>query len=179
MDADFILIRRMKSGNDEAFDIFVHKYYAEILRYCSYHCTDIKYAEDITQETFLRFFENLSKYHYKNKTKNYLYTIAGNLCKNFNKKKKEIVIEEEQIEGKNELRERPMDAIINKLTIEWALMQLPDEFQQVIILHYIQGLKLKEIADMLQIGLPLVKYRLKKAKTKLQTIVREEGIYEY
>ena len=32
VDADFILIRKMKQGDDKAFDIFVHKYYGDILK---------------------------------------------------------------------------------------------------------------------------------------------------
>lgn len=38
MDTDFLLIRRMKRGDEAAFDIFVHKYYESILTYCCYHC---------------------------------------------------------------------------------------------------------------------------------------------
>lgn len=58
MDTDFLLIRRMKRGDEAAFDIFVHKYYESILTYCCYHCPDTSYAEDLTQEVFVRFFEN-------------------------------------------------------------------------------------------------------------------------
>ena len=39
------------------------------------------------------------------------------------------------------------------------------------ILYYFQELKLREIADTLQIGLPLVKYRLKQAKLKLAELL--------
>ena len=60
MDLDFLLIRRMKSGEEEAFDIFVRKYYQDVLAYCSYHCMDQWYAADLTQETFIRFFTALS-----------------------------------------------------------------------------------------------------------------------
>ena len=74
---DFLLIRKMKQGDDNAFDLFVHKYYQEILSYCYHHCFDQTYAEDFTQETFIRFFSKLPDYHYKGKTLNYLYTIAG------------------------------------------------------------------------------------------------------
>ena len=56
MDADFLLIKRMKQGDEAAFEVFVRKYYEEILNYCSYHCFDRTYAEDLTQETFVRFF---------------------------------------------------------------------------------------------------------------------------
>ena len=65
---DFLLIRKMKQGDDNAFDLFVHKYYQEILSYCHHHCFDKTYAEDLTQETFIRFFTRLPDYHYKGKT---------------------------------------------------------------------------------------------------------------
>lgn len=52
---DFILIRNMRSGDDEAFDAFIHKYYSDILLYCIYHCSDKENAKDLTQETFIRF----------------------------------------------------------------------------------------------------------------------------
>ena len=58
MDVDFLLIRKMKQGDDDAFEIFVRKYYSDILKYCSYHCFDTEYAEDLTQETFANFSQN-------------------------------------------------------------------------------------------------------------------------
>lgn len=178
MDSDFLLIRRMKQGEETAFDLFVHKYYKEVLTYCGYHCPDREYAEDITQETFVRFFTKLSNYHFKGKTKNYLYTIAGNLCKDYFKKIKEIPVKESELSSKIESAKRPMEDVLNKLTIEWALKQLPDEMREVVILYYFQELKLTEIADILHIGLPLVKYRLKQAKKQLEKLLQREGNYE-
>lgn len=52
----------MKQGDDNALDLFVRKYYQEILSYCHYHCSDKTYAEDLTQETFIRFFTKLPDY---------------------------------------------------------------------------------------------------------------------
>ena len=92
---DFLLILQMKQGNEKAFDKFVRKYYAEILSYCRYHCLDQAEAEDLTQETFLRFMENIASYHHIGKAKNYLYVIAGNLCKNHAKKWKAESVEQE------------------------------------------------------------------------------------
>ncbi|MHC1723877.1 MAG: RNA polymerase sigma factor [Aminipila sp.] len=178
MNADFLMIRKMKQGEEKAFDLFIHKYYKEILTYCNYHCSDNAYAEDLTQETFVRFFAKLSDYHYKGKTKNYLYTISGNLCRDFYKKKKEIPIEDMELSEKMKPEERQMSHVVNKLTIEWALKQLPNEFHEVLILYYFQELKLKEIADVLKISLPLVKYRLRQAKIQLEKLLGEGEIYE-
>ena len=176
MDADFLLIRKMKQGDEAAFDLFVHKYYKDILSYCSYHCPDKEYAEDITQETFVRFFTKLSRFHYRGKTKNYLYVIAGKLCKDYLKKIKETPIENMELKKGAEPNACQMEGVLNALAVEWALKQLPDELREVVMLHYFQELRLTEIAGILQIGLPLVKYRLKRAKVQLEGLLRREEI---
>ena len=66
------------------------------------------------------------------------------------------------------------DDILNKLAIQNALMELPDELREIVVLYYFQGLKLAEIADVLHIGLPLVKYRMKQAKIKLEDLLKED-----
>ena len=90
MDSDFFLILRIKSGDETAIKIIVEKYYLSILQYCKYHVSSQEDAEDRTQETFERFFYNLEKYKHQGKIINYLYVIAGNLCKDFYKKQEKI-----------------------------------------------------------------------------------------
>ena len=174
MDFDLLLIQKMKRGNENAFDLFVRKYYEEILKYCSYHCLDTSYAEDLTQETFLRFFEKLSDYRYMGKTRNYLYTIAGNLCRDYYRKTKESLPGEYPEDMQSSLHRSETEDILDKITIEAALNHLPQELREVIFLYYFQELKLAEIADILQIGLPLVKYRIRQAKMRLEKLLRGE-----
>jgi len=171
VDADVLLVIKMKRGEEEAFDRFVRKYYEEIWNYCRYHCFDSEYAKDLTQETFLRFFKNLPEYRCRGKTRNYLYTIAGNLCKNFYKKKKETPIEAEMIEQETSSLANPLRNLENSILIEVALKELSPQLRDVIILHYFQELKLSEVAEALNLGLPLVKYRLKSAKKKLEQLI--------
>lgn len=173
---DFLLIQKMKQGNEQAFDTFVRKYYNEILKYCSYHCYDIEYAEDLTQETFIKFFAKLSEYHFQGKTKNYLYTIAGNLCKNHYKKKKDIPVDDEELltyEMPND-----MEQILDKMFIDSAINSLPKELKEVIILYYLDELKITEIAEKLQISVSLTKYRLTNARKQLKFFGREEDTDE-
>ncbi len=172
---DFLLILKMKQGDEEALEKFVRKYYAQILQYCRYHCFDAAEAEDLTQETFLRFFGSLAAYQHMGKVRNYLYTIAGNLCKNFAKKKALCLVEQEVLDAVSN-SEDEMGRMETKVYVENALKQLSEEFREVIILYYFQECKLREIAEILQIGLPLVKYRLKRGKEELKRFMGKEDI---
>lgn len=163
MDKDFFLIWQMKNGDEEAMEGFVRQYYPVILQYCRYRVRDGEDAKDITQETFERFFGKLTDYRHMGKTVNYLYAIAGNLCRDFYRKETVLVMEELP-----EQEENPMEDIAEQIDIETAVAGLPDELSEVIILYYFQERKLREIAEILQIGLPLVKYRIKKAKERLE-----------
>ena len=70
----------------------------------------------------------------------------------------------------------PLDRVIDSHVLEQALRELPEEMRDVLILHYYQDLKLKEIAKIQEIGLPLVKYRIKAAKERLREILGEEEL---
>ncbi len=162
MDSDWILIFKMKQGSDAAWAQFIRKYYGDILKYCFFHCPDRDSAEDLTQEVFLKFFSALAGYQHVGKAKHYLYTIAGNLCRDQAARKRELLWET------GELAAEPADPLEDRLALEGALRRLPEEFREVILLHYYQDLKLTEIAAVLGIGLPLVKYRLKRGKELLR-----------
>lgn len=167
MQQDFLLVRKMKNGDEGAMDTFVRQYYAQILQYCSYHCADKAWAEDLTQETFERFFKRLADYHHHGKSLNYLYTIARNLCIDWGRKNSGPIVE--RIVETDET-----GRLDDKLLIEAALAKLSEELREVVILHYFQELSMREIAGILQIGIPLVKYRIKRAKELLQEFLGEE-----
>lgn len=168
MDEDSLLIRRMKNGDDQAIDIFVRKYYPVILRYCRLHISDPGYAEDMTQETFARFFRAFRQYQHYGKAANYLYVIAGNCCKDFCKKHSEI-----SLEDLPELADAGME---DQISVRFALSRLPEEFQEAAVLFFVQGLRQREIAKILGIGLPLVKYRVKRAKELLAAFLGKEKL---
>lgn len=64
MDADFLLIHKMKNGDEEAIEVFVKKYYSTIRNYCRLHTYTDCDAEDITQATFEHFFRSFRSYHH-------------------------------------------------------------------------------------------------------------------
>ena len=159
MDFEFLLMQKVKNGDMEAAEQFVRKFYPVIYQYCLLHVHDCNDAEDIAQDTFVRFFESIQMYQNCGKTKNYLYTIAGNIVKNYYKKKKELLLPELP-----EVAENHMDVIDIRMDIERAVDHLPEDLREVAILFFFQELKQKEIAELLNIKLSLVKYRIGKAK---------------
>ena len=68
-----------------------------------------------------------------------------------------------------------LEGLDDKMLIEAALAKISDELREVVILHYFQEFSMREIADIMQIGVPLVKYRIKKAKEQLRALIGENG----
>lgn len=169
MERDALLLRRVKNGDEDAIEEFVRKFYPIILRYCCLHAPERETAEDITQETFARFFRTLPQYRHYGKAANYLYVIAGNLCRDCYRHPAEY-----PLEGTEDSPSGGMDTADARLDVRRALAALPPELREISILCFYQELKQKEIAAVLGIGLPLVKYRIRRAKELLQKMLAEE-----
>ena len=92
LDVDFLFVQKMRMGDEKAFESFVKKYYPAILKYCQVHIKDYGYAEDMAQETFARFFRTFKQYKHYGKAVNYLYVIAANVCKDYHRKKQELLL---------------------------------------------------------------------------------------
>ena len=162
MDRDFLLVQKMRMGDEKAIEIFVEKYYPRILSYCQVHIGDHGYAEDMTQETFERFFRSLKQYRHYGKAANYLYVIAANTCHDYHRKHKEIATE-----TMPEQADTRADNAEERLDVQMAFKRLPEEVREVAVLYFLQEQKQKDIAVMLGIGLPLVKYRIRRARELL------------
>lgn len=138
----------------------IRKYYDEIFRYCWHHVGNKETAEDLCQDTFISFIEHYEDFRHIGKTKNYLYTIARNKCKDYYKKKVPLLLETlpEQVDK--------MDMEENVI-MRQMIMGLSVEFKEVITLRYLQNLKYADIAVILGISQSLAKYRVKKALAQL------------
>ena len=144
MDSDFFLIQKIKNGDDGAVENFVRKYYPKIFQYCLLHIRDRGDAEDLTQETFLKFFQSFERYQHRGKCSAFLYAIASNACRDYYRKAKEQYVEE--IPERAE-EDREMGTAEIRMDVE--------------------GMKQREIAKLMDIKLSLVKYRVTRAKKLL------------
>lgn len=114
--------------------------YDKIYRYCYFKVRHPQLAEDITQETFLHFFNrNLSLD--SNKQLPYLYTIARNLCiEEYRKVSKETIYE---------VKERtvydPSEDWIDSITLKNIIAKLPKDEQELLLLRYVNEIPINSI----------------------------------
>lgn len=166
LDLDDLLVQRMRMGDEKALDAFVTKYYPAILRYCRLHVEDHGYAEDMAQETFARFFRTFRQYRHYGKAVNYLYVIAANACRDFYRQNRELPFMELPEEP-----DRRAESPETQTEVRMALDSLPKDIREVAVLYFVQERKQKDIARILGIGLPLVKYRIGRARELLRVFL--------
>ncbi len=129
--------------------------YDKLYRYCFFRVRKSPAAEDITQETFLRYFAQNKKIT-RGEDMAYLYTIAKHLCADFfRKKQNDELTDDFPTEGFS-------DTTDTKIAVRAAMEKLDDSHGEVISLRYIGGLSVNETAKTLGISRFAV-YRLEKA----------------
>jgi len=138
--------------------------YNKIFRYCYYHVRNKDVAEDLTQETFLRFFE--SNYQEKGREMNYLYTIAKNLCIN-EIKNNVLTLQNDDITDESVFDED----LVEKIHIRNLLMKLPDDDREVLILRYMNGETVSDISKLLGISRFALYRKIKNAKKELKNML--------
>ena len=138
----------------------MERYYTSVLRYCKRQCFNLEKAEDLTQETFLKLFKNLSGYKEKGKFKAYLYTIANHLCIDESRKMKECSLENEE-EIRDECDE--LRRIEDKSEIGYLLNVLSPEQREAVILRFGEELSFWEIAKVMGCNMRTAQSRVRNA----------------
>lgn len=142
--------------------------YDDIFKYCFWRVKHYSDAEDLTQETFLRFIDYLSNYSERGKPKALLYTIARNLCINWQKRIKPDILSERIMEQNAMQQEDDTDAILERLELHKHLNELPVDQQEVLLLRYFQELSVNEVAAIMGMSRFSVMYRIRVAKDTLR-----------
>lgn len=179
---DYELIRRIQSGEKSLLEPLIEKYYNEIFRYCYYRTSNEQAAYDCTQETFLHLLRFLESYTEKRQFKAYLLRIALNVCRDFYRRNNNMPLSYETLQDEDSLPQSlqitPQTNTDNRMVIQKILMSLPEYQQEVIILYYYYGYKLREIAKITGVPLSTVKSRLRQGMEKLKLSLEKEDIYE-
>ena len=137
----------------------IEEQYDRIFRYCYMKTRDKHVAEDITQETFLRFL-NTHKYTEISTNMPYLYAISRNLCVDYYRQKRPIELDEN------------MSIPENKETrlIEEALEKISEEERELLFLRYTNNTPINDLAKHYGISRFAVSRKIKKALKHLKEV---------
>jgi len=173
---DNLLVRKIVKGNTHSFKQIVEKHQSKIFYLGLKFFHNPEEAEDFTQDVFLRAYEKLATFRGKVAFGAWLYRIAYNLAVNryhFNRRRlPELPLEEHGLEVEIEDREADPEVKLSddefRKMVTIILAEMPDLYNIILKMHYFDGLKLAEIAGILDIPLNTVKSHVFRAKKVLK-----------
>lgn len=161
-----VLLVKLKSGDDQAFEELYNSYREPAIRFCNSILKDIEESENIIQEVFIKIWNRRSTINPELNFTSYLFTIIKNRVFDHLKEMK-----------KNEfLREKFWDKVLKYKVIDIeveeerfakvkrAVENLSEKRKEIIKLNYEEGKSYEEIANQLNISKNTVKNQLVKAK---------------
>lgn len=169
-------IRRAQDGETIVVSEIYDHYRGSIFRYLYYRVGDQQTAEDLTSEVFLRMIEKISYYQdQRTSFQAWLFQIARNLSIDYYRKRKtktDIALEDEFPGTEDE----PLEVVDRELTSEKlsrALRKLPDNQRDVIVLRFVVGLPIGEVAETLHKTEDSIKGLQRRALIALREILTE------
>ena len=144
----------------------VNTYGDMIYRICLVSLRNHADAEDAVQEVFLKYLIHAPDFDSPEHEKAWLITVALNHCRNMLRSRKIIPTDPEQL--------HPPENTPEQNEVLDDLLKLPEKFRIVLILHYIEGYPLNEIAKMIHKSPSAVKMRISKGKKLLAELYRKE-----
>lgn len=164
-------INRIIKGETQLYGEIISAYKNAVFSLCYRMVYQRQEAEDLSQEIFIKAYGNLSKYNQKMKFSTWILSIAKNTCIDYLRKKRleSVPLEEGYQTGTAPLSAE--DAYLYKeqqWEIEEAIASLPEDYRILIILYHQQGQSYKEIAEILNLPMSLVKNRMHRGRKMLK-----------
>jgi RNA polymerase sigma-70 factor (ECF subfamily) len=145
--------------------------YDKIYRYCYFKVKNIEIAEDLTQDTFLKYFSQ-STYINRGKSLAYLYIIARNKCIDYFRRVQPAQLNEEVP------AQDTISPFLTNHVVSEAIARLTKEQQELILLRFANDLRMNEIAGIMKISRFAVNRKLKSTLSELKQILKKEDFYE-
>ncbi len=151
------LIARAQDGDEDAFEELYNEYFTRLYRYVLIRVGSDDEADDITQLVFLKFYKNLTNWRDQGYDPSaYLYTIARSVIADYFRSKarkgKKVESSDAVLEIIADPSQNLQAGVISneeKANLYTALQQLPENYQEALLLRYMENLSSKEIAQII------------------------------
>jgi len=178
-DTDKELVRRVKQGDKQAFDLLFSRYQHKIMNLVSRYVREPEDVEDVTQEAFIKAFRALPRFRGESAFYTWLYRIAINTAKNYlvarSRRPPGVdvdVDDAEFVDGSDALKESesPEAALARdelSTAINAAIAELPEDLRSAVTLREFDGLSYEQIAQIMGCPVGTVRSRIFRARESI------------
>ena len=184
--SDKLLVQRVQSGDQKAFELLVAKYQRRIFRLISRFVRDTALAEDVAQETFLRAYRAIGQFRGDSQFYTWLYRIAVNTAKkSLSDSARDPVIRESStvsedgetfVSGEQLTDMETPEAVLASReiarTVNAAMEALPEDLRTAIALREIEGMSYEDIAQAMNCPVGTVRSRIFRAREAIARQLR-------
>lgn len=171
------LARKAAAGDLLAFEALVERYYADCLRFAVHFLGEPADAEEVVQDTFVRAYHALARYHHRERFKAWLFSILANRCRTSSARvqNRRRVLEKYRVEPTESAT--PLDAepgsedILRRIGA--ALEELPTSQREAFLLHCVDCVGYEEMSGITGAGVSALKMRVKRAREQLAELLRD------
>ncbi|MBS3679804.1 sigma-70 family RNA polymerase sigma factor [Ornithinibacillus massiliensis] len=171
-----------REEKDSILEKMMIEYGDELVRLAFYYVKDKEIARDLVQNTFIKCYKKLDSFRFDAKIKTWLYRITINECKDYLKSWNYRMVQVKELINETTKSilpstERTVIDKYNNEEIKDSIYSLPKVYREVVFLYYYDSLKTEEIAIVLDIPINTVKTRLRRAKHRLESMLKEAEFY--
>jgi RNA polymerase sigma-70 factor, ECF subfamily len=176
------IARGLRRNDPDLLDRLIEQYQHRLLRYLVYLSGNRELAEDLFQETWIRVLERGHQYDGKHEFSTWLYAVARNLTIDYMRKKSPLsldgLMEDEEHASLEPADPRPlawelMQQHEQAERVSAALLSIPAEYRETVMLRFQEGLALDEISTVTRSPLGTVKSRLYRGLNLLMARLEE------
>lgn len=158
-----VIVQRCRKGDLTAYRLLYDRYSHTFLRTALRMLSRQQDAEDAVQETFLKLHRGIHHYRSGSKLSSYMFRILLNCCYDILRKRGKESTGDPELAG---LSSHPTSEL--RFSIEQAIAALPAKMRACFILFAVEGLKLEEIAQVMETSAGGVKANIHRARAKLR-----------
>ncbi len=171
---DIHLIHAAQTGDLAAFEALVRRYELPVYRVALRLLGNPTEAEDATQDALVQAWQALPTFRAESSTATWLYRVVTNRCLNLLQRRRPT---EPLSEGHEAPRSEPGKIVETADALDLlktSIMHLTPEQRAPLVLREFEGLTYQEIGAVLEISLPAVKSRIRRARLELVAMMREQ-----
>ena len=174
------IIRKAQAGDMSCFEMLYARHKRRVFSLCFRMTGNYAEAEDFTQEAFLQLYRKIGSFRGESAFSTWLHRLSVNIVlMRFRKKGILEVSLQETLDSQREdsptrefgKRDDALNGSADRLTLEWAIRELPPGYRMMFVLHDVEGYEHNEIAEMLGCSTGNSKSQLHKARMKLRSLL--------